>query len=83
MKKIALLFVLLIPNFISADILLHVGNLLDTENGEISKAVTIRVKDNTISEITKGYAAPKKNDEVIDFIISIKKCQRVIHIGIF
>ncbi len=66
MKKIALLFVLLIPNFISADILLHVGNLLDTENGEISKAVTIRVKDNTISEITKGYAAPKKNDEVIN-----------------
>ena len=60
MKKIALLFVLLIPNFISADILLHVGNLLDTENGEISKAVTIRVKDNTISEITKGYVAPKK-----------------------
>jgi len=46
MKKIALLFALLIPNFISADILLHVGNLLDTENGEISKAVTIRVKDN-------------------------------------
>ncbi len=66
MKKIALLFALLIPNFISADILLHVGNLLDTENGEISKAVTIRVKDNTISEITKGYATPKKDDEVIN-----------------
>ena len=65
MKKIALLCALLISNFISADILLHVGNLLDPENGEISKAVTIRVTDNKISEITKGYATPKKNDEVI------------------
>ena len=60
MKKITLLCALLISNLISADILLHVGNLLDPKNGEISKAITIRVRDNKISEITKGYAIPKK-----------------------
>ena len=66
MNKIVLLFALLISNFIFADTLLHVGNLLNTNNGEISKAVTIRIKDNKIFEITKGYAIPKKDDEVVN-----------------
>jgi imidazolonepropionase-like amidohydrolase len=39
---------------------------LDTNNGEISKAVTIRIKGNKILEVTKGYATPKKNDEIVN-----------------
>ena len=66
MKKIVLIFFLSISNFINADILLHVGNLIDTNSGDISKAMTIRVVGNKISEVTKGYANPKKDDEVID-----------------
>ena len=66
MKKVALLFALSISALINADTLLHVGNLLDTNNGEISKAVTIRIKGNKILEVTKGYATPKKNDEIVN-----------------
>ena len=66
MKKVALLFALSISVLINADTLLHVGNLLDTNNGEISKAVTIRIKGNKILEVTKGYATPKKNDEIVN-----------------
>ena len=66
MKKINLLLVLLISGLGNADTLLHVGNLLDTNNGEISKAVTIRIAGNKISEVTKGYATPKKDDEVVN-----------------
>ena len=66
MKKVALLFAQSISALINADTLLHVGNLLDTNNGEISKAVTIRIKGNKILEVTKGYATPKKNDEIVN-----------------
>ena len=66
MKKIALILFLSVSNLVIADTLLHVGNLIDTDNGDITKAVTIRVIGNEISEITKGYANPKKNDQVID-----------------
>ena len=66
MKKVALLFALSISALINADTLLHVGNLLDTNNGEISKAVTIRIKGNKILKVTKGYATPKKNDEIVN-----------------
>jgi imidazolonepropionase-like amidohydrolase len=66
MKKITFLFALSISNFIIADTLLHVGNLLYTNNGEISKAVTIRIVENKITEVTKGYAKPKKNDQVVN-----------------
>ena len=66
MKKITFLFFLSIPNFIFSDTLLHAGNLLDTNNGEITKAVTIRIIENKITEVTKGYAKPKKNDEVVN-----------------
>ena len=66
MKKITLILFLSISNLIIADTLLHVGNLIDTDSGDISKAVTIRIVGNEISEVTKGYASPKKGDEVID-----------------
>jgi imidazolonepropionase-like amidohydrolase len=66
MKKISLFLALLAPGIIYADILLHVGNLIDTDNGEISKAVTIRINGNKISEVTKGYAIPNKDDEIIN-----------------
>ena len=66
MKKISLFLFLLISHFINADTLLHVGNLLDTNNGKVAKAVTIKIKGNKIAEITKGYATPKQNDEVVN-----------------
>ena len=44
---------------INADTLLHVGNLLDTNNGEISKAVTIRIKGNKILKL-QGLRNTKK-----------------------
>ena len=66
MKKIALILFLSVSNLIIADTLLHVGNLIDTDSGNIAKAVTIRVIGNEISEVTKGYANPNKNDQVIN-----------------
>ena len=66
MKKIALILFLSVSNLIIADTLLHVGNLIDTDSGDITKAVTIRVIGNEISEVTKGYANPNKNDQVIN-----------------
>ena len=66
MKKITFLFALLISNFGFADTLLHVGNLIDTNNGQISKAMTVRVAGNKIIEVSKGYANPKKSDSVIN-----------------
>ena len=66
MKKISLFLFLLISHFINADTLLHVGNLLDTNDGKVAKAVTIKIKGNKIAEITKGYATPTQNDEVVN-----------------
>ena len=66
MKKIVLIFFLSVSSFTNADILLHVGNLIDTNSGEISKAMTIRIVGNKISEVTKGYANPKKDDEIVN-----------------
>jgi len=66
MKKISLFLFLSISHFINADTLLHVGNLLDTNDGKVAKAVTIKIKGNKITEITKGYASPTQNDEVVN-----------------
>ena len=66
MKKISLFLFLSISHFINADTLLHVGSLLDTNDGKVAKAVTIKIKGNKITEITKGYATPTKNDEVVN-----------------
>ena len=66
MKKISLFLLLSISHFINADTLLHVGNLLDTNDGKVVKAVTIKIKGNKITEITKGYATPTQNDEVVN-----------------
>ena len=66
MKKTALLLFISISSLINADTLLHVGNLIDTNNGNITKAITIKVVGNKISEISKGYSTPKKGDEVIN-----------------
>tara|TARA_B100000676_G_C18070565_1_gene844017 strand:- start:506 stop:1783 length:1278 start_codon:yes stop_codon:yes gene_type:complete len=66
MKKTALLLFISISSLINADTLLHVGNLIDTNNGDITKDITIKVVGNKISEISKGYSTPKKGDEVIN-----------------
>ena len=49
-----------------SDSLLHVGNLIDVDSGEVNKALTIRVSGNKIIEVTKGYASASKNDEIIE-----------------
>ena len=66
MKKTTLLLFISISSLINADTLLHVGNLIDTNNGDITKAITIKVVGNKISEISKGYSTPNKGDEVIN-----------------
>ena len=66
MKKISLFLLFSISHFINADTLLHVGNLIDTNDGKVAKAVTIKIQGNKIAEITKGYATPKQNDEVVN-----------------
>ena len=66
MKKISLFLFFSISHFINADTLLHVGNLIDTNDGKVAKAVTIKIKGNKITEITKGYASPTQNDEVVN-----------------
>ena len=65
-KIIFLSFILLISNWGLSDTLIHAGNLIDTNNGQISKAVTIRIIGNKINEITKGYARPNDGDEIVD-----------------
>jgi imidazolonepropionase-like amidohydrolase len=66
MKKINLFVLMLLSASVFSDTLLHVGNLIDVESGELSKAITITVSSNEIKSITKGYARAAKNDTVID-----------------
>ena len=66
MKKINLFVFVLLSASVFSDTLLHVGNLIDVENGDITKAITITVSSNEIKSITKGYARATKNDTVID-----------------
>jgi imidazolonepropionase-like amidohydrolase len=66
MKKINLLLLAALSTSIFSDTLLHVGNLIDVSNGQISKAVTVTISANKIHSVTKGYAKGKKNDVVLD-----------------
>ena len=66
MKKINLFVFVLLSASVFSDTLLHVGNLIDVENGGMTKAITITVSSNEIKSITKGYARASKNDTVID-----------------
>lgn len=66
MKKINLLLLAALSTSIFSDTLLHVGNLIDVSNGQISKAVTVTISANKIHSVTKGYAKAKKNDVVLD-----------------
>ena len=66
MKKINLLLLAALSTSIFSDTLLHVGNLIDVSNGQISKAVTVTISTNKIQSVTKGYAKAKKNDVVLD-----------------
>ena len=66
MKKINLFVFVLLSASVFSDTLLHVGNLIDVENGELTKAITITVSSSEIKSITKGYAIATKNDTVID-----------------
>ena len=66
MKKINLFMFALLSASVFSDTLLHVGNLIDVENGEVTKAITITVSNNEIKAITKGYARGNKNDKVIN-----------------
>jgi len=66
MKKINLVVVVLLSVTAFSDTLLHVGNLIDVESGEMAKAMTVTIAGNEIKSVTKGYAKPKKNDNVIN-----------------
>ena len=66
MKKINLFVFVLLSASVFSDTLLHVGNLIDVENGELRKAITITVSSSEIKSITKGYARASQNDTVID-----------------
>ena len=66
MKKINLFVLTLLSASVFSDTLLHVGNLIDVENGEVTKAITITVSNNEIKSITKGYARADKNDKIIN-----------------
>lgn len=66
MKKINLLLLAALSTSIFSDTLLHVGNLIDVSNGQISKVVTVTISTNKIQSVTKGYAKAKKNDVVLD-----------------
>ncbi len=56
----------LLSNISYSDTLIHAGNLIDTNNGEISKKVTIRIVGNKIIDVTKGYVKPRGDDEVVN-----------------
>jgi imidazolonepropionase-like amidohydrolase len=66
MKKINLLLVASLSASIFSDTLLHVGNLIDVDNGQVSKALTVTISDNKIKSVTKGYAKAGKDDVVVD-----------------
>ena len=66
-KKVFLLICLVFSsNDIYSDTLIHAGNLIDTSNGEISKEITVRIEGNKIISVTKGYARPTSDDEVVN-----------------
>jgi len=60
MKKINLVALVLLSVSAFSDTLLHVGNLIDVESGEMAKAMTVTIAGNEIKSVTKGYAKPKK-----------------------
>jgi imidazolonepropionase-like amidohydrolase len=66
MMKINFLLFAVLSTSIFSDTLLHVGNLIDVDNGQISKAVTVTISTNKIKSVTKGYAKAKKDDVIID-----------------
>ena len=66
MKKVNLVTLVLLSVSVFSDTLLHVGNLIDVESGDMTKAITITVSNNEIQSITKGYARAGKNDKIIN-----------------
>jgi imidazolonepropionase-like amidohydrolase len=66
MMKINFLLFAVLSTSVFSDTLLHVGNLIDVDNGQISKAVTVTISTNKIKSVTKGYAKAKKDDIIID-----------------
>ena len=54
MKNITIAFFVFYSTLGFSDSLLHVGNLIEVDSGEISKAMTIRVAGNKIMSVTKG-----------------------------
>ncbi len=49
-----------------ADTLIHAGRLIDGESGRAVTEVTVRVNDDTIVGIERGYASPGNDDTIID-----------------
>lgn len=66
MKKILFLLLLCSAPLMAQKTLLHCGYLINTENGKISKEMTVTVEANKITGVDSGYLDPAANDQVID-----------------
>lgn len=49
-----------------ADTLVHAGHLIDGVGSSARSEVTIRIKDDRIAGVERGYTAPGQDDQVID-----------------
>ena len=68
MKKILtiIISIIIISNNLSADTIIHVGNLIDGKSDRTSKNVTIHISDSTIKKIEQGFSIPNANDKVVN-----------------
>jgi len=59
--------ILLLGTWINAqETIIHCGVLIDGNSGEISKNVSVVIKNTTIIDISNGLKAPTRNDSLID-----------------
>lgn len=68
MKKILtiIISIIIISNNLSADTIIHVGNLIDGKSDRTSKNVTIHISDSTIKKIEQGFSVPNADDKVVN-----------------
>ena len=67
MKKLiaVLLSITLFPT-VHADTLIHAGRLIDGDSDRAVTERTIRVRDDKIIGVERGYTAPSEDDVVVD-----------------
>lgn len=55
-----------VPGPLAADTLIHAGRLIDGEASRAVSEVTVRVRDERIVAVERGYTEPEADDELID-----------------